>query len=195
MQPLKHCPCRFTGGWQLNGIITMYSGQALTPLLSYDYTNTGSAGDRPDQISNPYDFSSATSVGCPSNKQSLQCWYNPAAYAIPALAPGQTLAREYGGAGRNSLRGPAQYNVDFSVLKNFKLRETMNLEFRAEAFNLFNTPQFGVPYSVTDLVGSPAVPPSAQNPSGTPAVAPLAGLISGTVHAPRQIQFALLFKF
>jgi len=164
------------GGWQLNGIITMYSGQALTPLLSYDYTNTGSAGDRPDQISNPYDFSNATSVGCPSNKQSLQCWYNPAAYAIPALAPDQTLAHEYGGAGRNSLRGPAQYNVDLSVFKNFKLRETMNLEFRAEAFNLFNTPQFGVPYSVVDSPG-------------------LSGSISGTVHAPRQIQFALLFKF
>lgn len=164
------------GGWQLNGIVTMYSGQAFTPLLSFDYTNTGSAGDRPDQIGNPYDFSNAMSAGCPSNKQSLQCWYNPAAFAIPALAPGQTFAHEYGNSGRNSLRGPAQYNVDFSVFKNFKFRETMNLEFRAEAFNLFNTPQFGDPYSVVDSPG-------------------LSGSISGTVHDPRQIQFALLFKF
>ena len=164
------------GGWQLNGIVTMYSGQAFTPLLSFDYTNTGSAGDRPDQIGNPYDFSNAMSAGCPSNKQSLQCWYNPAAFAIPELAPGQTFAHEYGNAGRNSLRGPAQYNVDFSVFKNFKFRETLNLEFRAEAFNLFNTPQFGDPYSVVDNAG-------------------LSGSISGTVHAPRQIQFALLFKF
>jgi hypothetical protein len=164
------------GGWQLNGIVAMYSGQAFTPLLSFDYTNTGSAGDRPDQIGNPYDFSNAMSAGCPSNKQSLQCWYNPAAFAIPALAPGQTFAHEYGNAGRNSLRGPAQYNVDFSVFKNFKLRETLNMEFRAEAFNLFNTPQFGDPYSVVDSPG-------------------LSGSISGTVHEPRQIQFALLFKF
>ncbi len=164
------------GGWQLNGIVTMYSGQAFTPLLSFDYTNTGSAGDRPDQIGNPYDFSNAMSAGCPSNKQSLQCWYNPAAFAIPALAPGQTFAHEYGNAGRNSLRGPAQYNVDFSVFKSFKFRETLNLEFRAEAFNLFNTPQFGDPYSVVDSAG-------------------LSGSISGTVHEPRQIQFALLFKF
>jgi hypothetical protein len=164
------------GGWQLNGIISMYSGQAFTPLLSFDYTNTGSAGDRPDRIGNPYDFSNAVSAGCPSNKQSLQCWYNPAAFAVPALAPGQSLAHEYGNAGRSSLRGPAAYNVDFSVFKDFKFRETMSLQFRAEGFNLFNTPQFGIPYSVVDSPG-------------------LSGSISGTVHDPRQIQFALSFKF
>ena len=176
------------GGWQLNGIITIYSGQSFTPLLSFDATNTGSNGARPDLIGNPYDFSNATSVGCPRNAQSLQCWYNPAAFALPALAPGQSVARLYGNAGRGILRGPAQYNVDFSIFKIFKITERLNLEFRAEAFNLFNTPQFGIPNTTTDQIGSPAT-------SGSGAVAPLAGSISSTVHDPRQIQFALLFKF
>ena len=47
------------GGWQLNGIISLYSGQAFTPYLSYDPTNTGSGGPRPDLVGNPYSFSNA----------------------------------------------------------------------------------------------------------------------------------------
>ncbi len=74
-----------TGGWQLNGIIALYSGQAFTPLLSFDPTNTGSGSPRPDLIGNPYDFSNAMSAGCPSNQQTIQCWYNPAAFAVPPL--------------------------------------------------------------------------------------------------------------
>jgi hypothetical protein len=164
------------GGWQLNGIVALYSGQAFTPLLSFDPTNTDSGAPRPDQIGNPYNFANATSVGCPSNQQSLACWYNPAAFAIPSTAPGQTFATVYGNARRGILRGPAQQNVDFSIFKNFPFREDMNLQFRAEAFNLFNTPQFGLPYNAVDATG-------------------LAGSISSTIHAPRQLQLALKLTF
>ena len=163
-------------GWQLNGIVSMYSGQAFTPVLSFDPTNTGSGAPRPDVIGDPYNFSNATSAGCPSNHQSLACWYNPAAFAIPQLAPGQTFATEFGNARRGILRGPAQYNVDFSIFKNFKLSEDWGLQFRAEAFNLFNTPEFGLPYNAVDATG-------------------LAGSISSTVHAPRQLQLALKLTF
>ncbi len=172
----------FADGWQLNAIISLYSGQSFTPLLSYDATNTGSSGARPDIIGNPYNFSNATSVGCPSNKQSLQCWYNPSAYTLPALAPGQTFARLYGNAGRGTLRGPAQQNFDISLFKSFKFKERFNVEFRAEAFNIFNTPQFAVPNAAVDLVGSPGN-------------LPIAGSISSTVHDARQLQLALQFKF
>ena len=166
----------FTQGWQLNGIVAMYSGQAFTPLLSFDPTNTGSGAPRPDVVGNPYDFSNATSAGCPSNRQTIQCWYNPAAYAVPETAPGQNFATAFGNAGRGSLRGPAQYNVDFSIFKNFKFNEIRSLQFRAEAFNLLNTPQFGLPYNGVNDIG-------------------LAGSISGTVHSSRQIQLALKFAF
>ncbi|MBV9671006.1 MAG: TonB-dependent receptor, partial [Acidobacteriales bacterium] len=165
-----------TGGWQLNGIISLYSGQAFTPLLSYDPTNTGSGAPRPDLTSNPYDFSNATSAGCPSNAQTIQCWYNPAAFAIPTVAPGQTFAHVFGNAGRGTLRSPAQYNVDASLFKNFIFRERYNLQFRAEVFNLFNTPQFGIPAATVDVVG-------------------VAGSITNTINSSRQIQLALKLNF
>ena len=172
------------GGWQLNGIITMYSGQAITPLLSFDDTNTGSGGARPNIYSSPYSFTNATAAGCPSNSQTLQCWYNPAAFGqvstsnflYPNLAPGQSFARLYGNAGTGTLRGPAQYNVDFSVFKDFQLKESLNLELRGEVFNLFNTPEFGPPNNTVDIPG-------------------LSGSISSTVHSSRQLQVAVRLKF
>jgi hypothetical protein len=170
------------GGWQLNGIIALYSGRSFTPYLSFDPTNTSSGGPRPDVVGNPYDFSNATTVGfnggasmCPFSHQSILCWFNPAAYALPQLAPGQTSSTVFGDARRGTLRGPAQYNVDFSLFKNFKISESKLLQFRAEFFNLFNTPQFGDPNFAVD---------TAQ-----------AGSITGTVHAARQIQLALKFAF
>ena len=171
-----------TEGWQINGIVTMHSGEALTPILDFDPTNTSSGAPRPDIIGNPYNFANAESVGCPSNQQSIQCWYNPVAFTIPPVAPGQTFATLFGDARRGSLRGPAEYNVDASVFKNFRFGEAWNLQFRAEAFNLFNTPEFGLPYPATDAVGSPGV-------------LPLAGSITSTVHASRELQLALKLSF
>ncbi len=175
------------GGWQLNAIVTMYSGRSFTPYLSFDPTNTGSGGPRPDVVGNPYNFSNATTVGfdgaavspsnggCPSSHQSIFCWFNPAAFALPPLAPGQQFATEFGDAGRGILRGPAQYNVDFSIFKDFPFSESKVLQFRAEFFNLFNTPEFGDPNFLVDTQG--------------------AGSISSTVHPSREIQFALKFSF
>jgi hypothetical protein len=177
-----------TEGWQLNGIVAMHSGEAFTPLLSTDYTNTDSGAPRPDIIGNPNNFSTATSVGCPSNSQTIECWYNPAAFAIPQLAPGQTFAHDYGDARRGSLRGPAEYNVDASLFKNFSLTEKAKMQFRVEAFNLFNTPEFGIPYSAVDQIGAPAG-------GGSPMVPSLSGSITSTVHASRELQLALKFSF
>lgn len=178
-------PARWVaGGWQLNGIVTMYSGQSITPLLSFDDTNTGSGGARPNIYGNPYSFANATQAGCPTNAQSLQCWYNPVAFGqinptsfnYPALAPGQTFARLYGDAGTGILRGPAQYNVDFSAFKSFQLTEWLNMELRGEVFNLFNAPEFAPPNPTVDIPG-------------------LSGSISSTVHSSRQLQLAVRFKF
>lgn len=177
------------GGWQLNGIITIYSGQAFTPYLSFDPTNTGSGGPRPDVVSNPYDFSDVTGFGgsalAPGDPcygithQTVNCWYNPGAFALPPLAVvngvTQTFATQFGNAGRGILRGPSVYNTDFSVFKNFKFSERTNLQLRAEIFNLFNTPEFAPP--VNPAVD--AVPPS----------------LSSTVNTSRQIQLAMRVTF
>ena len=159
------------GGWQSQGILAFYSGEAFTPALSYDPTNTSSGAPRPDLVGNPHDFSG----GSCSGRQSIFCWYNPAAFAVPGLAPGQTFATNFGNAGVGTLRGPAQYNVDSSIFKDFNLRESLDLQFRAEAFNIFNHPQFAVPNADVD---------TAQ-----------AGTISSTVHSARQLQFAFKFIF
>ena len=164
------------------------SGEAFTPLLSTDYTNTDSGAPRPDVIGNAYNFSNAVSVGCPADKQTIECWYNPAAYAIPSLAPGQSFAHDYGDARRGSLRGPAIYNVDASLFKDFPFKENWKLQFRLEAFNLFNTPEFGIPNDGVDQIGSSPTSAAGFVPS-------LAGSIAGTVHASRELQLALKLSF
>jgi hypothetical protein len=161
-------------GWQSEGILAFYSGEAFTPALSYDPTNTSSGAPRPDVVGNPHNFANTPGGSC-SGSQTILCWFNPGAYAIPSLAPGQTFATNFGDAGAGTLRGPAQYNVDTSIFKDFKLREALDMEFRAEAFNVFNRPQFAIPNADVD---------TSQ-----------AGTISSTVHSARQLQFAFKFIF
>jgi len=156
------------GGWQTQGILTFFSGEAFTPRLSYDPTNTGSVMPRPDIIGNPRRFPNGT-------HQNINLWYNPAAYAIPALASGQTFAHNFGDAKRGTLRGPATHNLDLSLFKNFAFTEMVRLQFRAEAFNLMNTPEFSLPDGTVDD--------------------PQAGSITSTSHAPRQLQLALKLMF
>ncbi len=169
------------GGWELGGIVTAQTGEALTATLSADYTNTGSFSPRPDQIHNPYDFSfntgdQATVFQCPNpGHQTLQCWYNQAAFAIPALAPGQTFATNWGNSAIGNLRGPNLVDFDFVVQKNFKIRESQQIEFRAEFFNIFNHPNFGLPGANPDVAGGAA--------------------ITSTSTDNRQIEFALKYTF
>jgi hypothetical protein len=90
--------------------------------------------ERPDVFGNPYSgvCPNGVRVGNPS------CWFNPSAFSVPA--PGQ-----FGDAGRNSLRGPAFAEFDWALEKSFQLIEGTKITFGAEAYNLFNHPNFAVP--------------------------------------------------
>ena len=136
------------GGWEMSGITTLESGRSINPGLSSDVTNTGSGSPRPDAIHDPYDFSFNTaaqaSLGCPGY-QTIHCWFNQAAFQLPPLAPGQAVTRQFGNAGRGTLRSPGLSNFDFSLHKNFRLTESQNLQFRAECFDIFNHPIFNNP--------------------------------------------------
>ena len=150
------------GGWQVSGITVIRSGEAFTAGLSFDPTNTGSFSARPDRTNNPNDFSFGTGVQaaleCSSpGKQTLDCFYNQAAFQVPALAPGQTFATLFGNGGRATLRGPDQVNFDVAILKNFRVTERHRLQFRAELFNIFNHPQFGLPGGTVDVPGGAAI--------------------------------------
>jgi hypothetical protein len=135
------------GGWQLSGIVTAQSGSQYSPTLGSDLTMTGSPSPRPNAIHDPYDFSydiaGQKALGCPGGGvQTMQCWFNPAAFVLPPLAPGQAVARQFGNAGTGTLHGPNLENVDFGAMKSFRLTERHRMQFRAELFNLANHPNF-----------------------------------------------------
>jgi hypothetical protein len=119
------------GGWQLSGVVTRQTGQFYTPVYGgEDVTNTREVGlgiARPDCISNP-NLSNPT----------IGNWFNAAAFAVPA--PGK-----YGNCGRGIILGPGISNVNLGVMKNFRVKESANLQFRLTSTNAFNHPQFAGP--------------------------------------------------
>ena len=147
------------GGWALSGIGTLSSGIPFTLTLNFDNANTGST-NWPNRIAK----------GTVDNP-TIDRWFDTSAFVFPA-------AFVHGNSGRNVLTGPGIVSVDASVQRNFGLgflREGTRLEFRAEAFNLANTPQLGQPNSA---VGNPAY-----------------GTIGATARSNRQMQLGLRLLF
>jgi hypothetical protein len=175
------------GGWQVAGITRARSGEAFDVLMGSDLTNTGAFPPRPDQIHNPYDFSFGSVAGCSKpGHQTLDCWFNQAAFTIPALAPGQSSAHLFGNARRAALRGPDMVTFNFSAYKNFQLGERFGLTFRAELFNIFNHPNFNLPN-----VGSGG----GSSGAGFSNVAGGAAITSTLPDNQREIQFGLKLQF
>ena len=178
------------GGWQVSGITTTQTGQAFTGALSFDPTNTGAYLPLPDEIHNPKDFSFNTAgqiaLGCPPGQQTLTCYYNQTAFAIPPLAPGQVSSHQFGDTGINVLRGPDFVNFDFAAMKDFSVFKEQRLQFRAEFFNLFNHPNFDLPGGARPIA------------LGTPSFVDVPGGSSITATLPdnqREIQVALKYVF
>ena len=148
------------GGWQFNGIMTLRDGYPinLTGIdNSQSFSNNGVA--RPDILCD------ATLSG---SERTLDRWFDPTCYGQPAIYT-------FGNAPVFSIRGPGMFNLDLSTFKRFSITESKQLEFRAEAFNLTNTPGFG-------------------NPDGTIG-AETAGQITSLINPNRKIQFGLKFLF
>jgi hypothetical protein len=159
------------GGWALSGIGTGRSGRPVNVTISraasvvpggYNLTQ------RPDLVD-------GVSLIPPGGSTPAQ-WINPAAFLVPA-------AGTWGNAGRNIARGPSLYQVDLGLSKRVALRERAAVEFRAEAFNLFNRSQYGDPIGDFTVLSQFGVIQSTINttPIGT-----------GT---PRQVQFMVRFGF
>src|SRR5215472_8029528 len=128
------------GGWELGGIFTACSGAPFTVTIQTDRARTGdsrvrssSGGQRPDFNPGPGCTPNATNPGNIANYIRTEC------FSWPALG---TL----GNLGRNTLRGPRLQEDDFSLFKNFPLfGDRARLQFRTEAFNLFNHANFQAP--------------------------------------------------
>jgi hypothetical protein len=170
-------------GWKLDGILTLTSGQPFTPLLSTSNSrNLSTAGlaDRPNLnpgfSNNP---TSGVSKGCAGFAAGRPVgnatnWFDPCAFSLPI--PGT-----YGDLGRNTIIGPDIASLDVALEKNFPLYERLNATFRAEAFNIINHANFGLPNTAALLANG------APNPA--------AGNIVYTVTSSRQLQFALKINF
>ena len=157
-------------GWSLASIITLQSGFPLTPQLSYNPSNNGDTRNPVRPFVNP-SFTGPVVLGKPDQ------WFNPAAFIAPPSASGF-----YGNAGRDTFTGPGLATWDFSVLKDTAITERLQLQFRAELFNLLNRANFNTPNLIV------FTPPTATNPTG---LSGTAGAITSTSTTARQVQFAL----
>jgi outer membrane receptor protein involved in Fe transport len=155
------------GGWHLDGIATLMSGTPFTVFDSNDVAAQGSAPEitgfsaqRPNLVGNPN-----------HGPRSVSDWLNTNAYQ--RLDP-VANAGQFGTEGRNVNTGPGYADWDFAALKNFKLAESKQLQFRAELFDVLNRTNFRLPDSD---ISSPTFNHILE------------------AQAPRQVQFALKFMF
>ncbi len=190
----------FGEGWQLNTIITIQSGRPIPIANSTDTSGRFYFNQRPNVV--------------PGVNPILPHW-NPTTGYLNPLAFVQPAFGTFGDLGRDSIFGPGLRNVDFSVSKNTRLTERLNLQLRAEFFNIFNHPNFALPaHNITPGYidnGSPGSPQIAPNPAAyvngdiTQPLLPM-GLITQTPDVaqtnpglggggPRVIQLAAKFTF
>ena len=143
------------GGWQLSGIGTATTGRPFTVFMQ-NGVNNGAAS-----------WPNRTGSG-ELDHPTVDLWYNPRDFAAPP-------ANTYGDSGRGILYAPGHVNMDTSLSKRFSVVGHSNLEFRWDAFNLFNEPGFGFPNQNFD--------------------SPTAGRITSTIVDNRSMQFSVKVNF
>jgi hypothetical protein len=156
---------RLAHGWSVSPIVNLQSGNPFSPIIQVtDKHGSLEAFNRPFLVPGvPLVFSD------PSPNQ----WINPAAFVRQATG--------FGDAGRNILTGPGFADVDLSIAKDTKIRERVSLQFRSEAFNLFNHPNFGQPQNNLAVASFGQITSTRT--------------IRGDLGSSRQIQFALKLLF
>jgi hypothetical protein len=152
------------GGWQISAIHTVQTGFPFTLNLAGDTAGigggTGAILVRPNPVA-------GQNWKLAAGDRSTERWFNTAAFSAP---PAFTL----GTVGRNTVIGPSMVNLDVLGAKNFRLREGVNLQFRGELFNAFNTPNYSI---VGRIINNPQF-----------------GRVQNQLD-PRQIQFGLRLAF
>jgi hypothetical protein len=167
---------RLVEGWQLSGIESYRTGVPISVGIGYDRAllSNNFASVRPDVI-----------AGCDETaNQSRQHWINASCFTLPATGT-------VGNLGKNTVTGPGYTAMDFALSKDTRVLERVNVQFRAEIFNILNHTNFGLPVlnaftAVAGLNGSPA---------GITGNASNAGQITSIVGTSRQIQLGVKFLF
>jgi hypothetical protein len=159
------------GGWEVHGMFLAQTGSAFNPRTGFDRTRllasgvTGDLGQRPD-------LAAPTAPAIPGGPDR---YFDPTAFSLPA-------AGFFGNLGRNILIGPGLTTVDAALHKAFRIDERHSVQFRMEAFNLANHPNFQLP-SALNLFAS-----TGQRVGS-------AGRITGTTTSSRQLQVSLRWSF
>ena len=152
------------GGWQINGIATFSKGTPLSISNGGNNTNIGSPGQRPNN-----NGKSAAKDGPIADR--LNAYFDTSVFS-------QAPIYTFGNVGRYlpDVRIPGIHNLDFSLFKNFKVTERGTIQFRAESFNITNSPQWNAPNNNVTAVGT-------------------FGTITNTANGPRNVQLALKLNF
>lgn len=150
--------------WQLSTIVTVQSGVPFSPQLGFNPTNDGDSRNPIRPSVNPA-FKGNVILDGPNK------YYDPNAFIVP-------LNGTYGNARRDSLEGPGLSDVDLSVLKKIPIAERVDVQFRAEIFNILNHANFNTPNPIVFTAAT-------GGPSAT------AGAITSTVTTSRQVQLGL----
>jgi hypothetical protein len=129
------------GGWQVNGILSLFDGLPFSVGSASNTLNTGG--------SSRASLLAGGVAEIPVDQRSIARWFNIAAFSAPGT-------QQFGNTGRNILRGPGTAQADLSLFKDFYLSEAKGrrLQFRAECFNVSNTPQFNNPAATIGAAGA-----------------------------------------
>jgi len=143
------------GGWSSTALFRTQDGTPFT--VGSNTPTVNGAGAHPYLIRSQFAAggtppASNPTIACPAKVRTLANWYNPCSFADPPLANtvtapiyGAANIRPYLGSPRSQISGPGFERVDMTATKNFPIFEKQYLQFRADAFNLFNTPSWGTP--------------------------------------------------
>ena len=194
------------GDWQANYIFQARSGAPYNLQVSGDVANLrgsapGAPGTyaRPNLLADPFAAGPVAANPDPACQKtisqggkaadathSIASWFNPCAFGVPSGA--------FGNLGRNAFNGPHVVNMDFSMFKNIPIRESMSVQLRFEAFNVFNIQNYDTPANAQLTINSGTVP---VNGVPVPAIATAAGSLTQLAQGstPRQMQFGLRFIF
>jgi hypothetical protein len=150
------------GGWQISATFTGQTGIPLGGISPIGSTASGGSA-RAVKIGDPFQAGGTAPAGgassCPSQVRTKENWYNPCAFANPLPGnsiPGGTLVTNptqvlaYLGDKQNLIYGPGYWRADSSVFKNFTTLREQYLQFRADAFNLFNHPTLNNPSNTSN---------------------------------------------
>ncbi len=168
------------GGWELGEILQLSSGLPFTPLISGDPLNSKLNTfnfDEPDRLSSPQ-CNNPVNSGNPNQYINLSCFVAP------------TPANRLGNAGRNIIIAPGLINLDSAFYKNNHIHlfsEDVNLQFRAELFNILNHTSFAPPNATNILIFAT----TGTGASSVITPIPSSGALTSTATTSRQIQFAL----